>query len=337
MALDLVSGPAKGKQVNMALRWAAPLRHPGPALAMAGAWPREGGRRRHASRAAATPPAATTTTNHCMDIVKRHDYENFLALLLLPQTGRSAAMAIRAFNVEVAQIQDMTSEVLIARMRLQFWRETLDKIYSDNVPRQPVAMELHRAIKKHRLSKRWLRNLIDAREDHLERRQFPSTEKLEEYSEKSNSTLYYLILQGLGFENIHADHAASHVGKAEGLVKTLRGVPHNATWRRVFLPQDILMKHGVSQEDVIRGSREQNLKDVAYDVASQAYEHIEHARSLMGDVPKEARTALLPAVAVSSYLKTLQRKHFDIFDPGLKLRNNWLPCSMLWAKVSNKY
>lgn len=35
---------------------------------------------------------------------RRHDYENFLALLLLPQGGRSAAVAIRAFNVEVAQV-----------------------------------------------------------------------------------------------------------------------------------------------------------------------------------------------------------------------------------------
>ena len=36
------------------------------------------------------------------------------------------------------------------------------------------------------------------------------------------------------------------------------------------------MKHGVSQEDVIRGSQEQNVKDVIYDVASQAHYHIEH-------------------------------------------------------------
>lgn len=36
------------------------------------------------------------------------------------------------------------------------------------------------------------------------------------------------------------------------------------------------MKHGVPQEDVIRGSQEQNLKDVIYDIACQAYEHIEH-------------------------------------------------------------
>lgn len=244
---------------------------------------------------------------------------------------------MRAFNVEVAQIQDATSEALIGKMRLQFWRETLDQIYNGDPPRQPVAMELHRAIKKHGLSKRWLRSLIDAREEQLERRHFRSIQELEEYSEKSNSALYYLILQGLGSENLHADHAASHVGKAEGIIKALRGVPHNATNRRVFLPQDIMMKHGVSQEDVIRGSQEQNLKDTVYDIASQAHQHVEHARSLMKDVQKEARVALLPAVSISSYLKALQKADFNVFDSGLHLRNNWLPCSLLWAKLSNKY
>ena len=57
---------------------------------------------------------------------------------------------------------------------------------------------LPQVIKKHKLSKHWLRSLIDAREDQLERRYFPSINELEEYSEKSNSPLYYLILQGLG-------------------------------------------------------------------------------------------------------------------------------------------
>ncbi|KAG0713903.1 NADH dehydrogenase (ubiquinone) complex I, assembly factor 6 [Chionoecetes opilio] len=192
-------------------------------------------------------------------------------------------------------------------MRLQFWRDTLDRIYSDNAPKQPVAMELYRAIKKHRLSKRWLRSLVDAREEQLERRHFRSIQEIEEYSEKSNAALYYLILQGLGSENLHADHAASHLGKAEGIIKALRGVPHNASKRRVFLPQDIMMKHGVSEEDVIRGSREQNVKDVIYDMASQAYHHVHHARSFMKDVPREARAALLPAVSASTYLTALQK------------------------------
>ncbi|MPC22984.1 NADH dehydrogenase (ubiquinone) complex I, assembly factor 6 [Portunus trituberculatus] len=245
----------------------APLRHLSGVTVTPGDWGGVAGSRSHST----TPARRTsTTTQHCLDAVRRNDYENFLALLLLPQGARSAGVAVRAFNVEVAQVQDVTSEILIAKMRLQFWRETLDELYNDDVPRQPVALELHRAVKKHRLSKRWLRSLIDAREEQLERRYFSSITELEVYSEKSNSALYYLILQALGSENLHADHAASHLGKAEGIIKALRGIPHNASKRKVFLPQDIMMKHGVSQEDVIRGSREQNLKDVIYDVASGA-------------------------------------------------------------------
>lgn len=30
----------------------------------------------------------------------------------------------------------------MAKMRLQFWRETLDDIYKDKAPKQPVAMAL---------------------------------------------------------------------------------------------------------------------------------------------------------------------------------------------------
>ena len=35
-------------------------------------------------------------------------------------------------------------------------------------------------------------------------------------------------------------------------------------------------QHGASQEDFIRGSREQNVRDVIYDIASQAHVHLEH-------------------------------------------------------------
>ncbi|KAG7218382.1 hypothetical protein INR49_020433 [Caranx melampygus] len=35
-------------------------------------------------------------------------------------------------------------------------------------------------------------------------------------------------------------------------------------------------QHGASQEDFIRGSREQNVRDVVYDIASQAHVHLQH-------------------------------------------------------------
>ena len=40
------------------------------------------------------------------------------------------------------QIKDLVSEKTIGLMRMQFWKKTVDDIYSDNPPHQPVAIEL---------------------------------------------------------------------------------------------------------------------------------------------------------------------------------------------------
>ena len=42
--------------------------------------------------------------------------------------------------------------------------------------------------------------------------------------------------------NVHADHAASHVGKALGIVTLLRATPFHGSRRRVYLPNDIMIK-----------------------------------------------------------------------------------------------
>ncbi|KFP74301.1 NADH dehydrogenase (ubiquinone) complex I, assembly factor 6, partial [Apaloderma vittatum] len=47
---------------------------------------------------------------------------------------------------------------------------------------------------------------------------------------------------------------------------------------KIFLPMDICMLHGVSQEDFLRGKKEQNERDIIDDIASQAHIHLEHAR-----------------------------------------------------------
>lgn len=78
------------------------------------------------------------------DLSRKSDYENFLCTLLLPHSIRSAAFAIRAFNVEVAQVEDQVKDNKIGAMRLQFWTNTLNNIYDDHPPRSPIAMELHR-------------------------------------------------------------------------------------------------------------------------------------------------------------------------------------------------
>ncbi|RMC15140.1 hypothetical protein DUI87_07322 [Hirundo rustica rustica] len=166
----------------------------------------------------------------------KRDYEGFLCSLLLPAESRTSAFALRAFNVELAQAAFLTK-----------------------------CSEKFRSVE--------LRGL---KEKNLDDRAYRNIQELETYAENTQSALLYLTLETLGVRDIHADHAASHIGKAQGIVTCLRATPYHCTRQKVFLPMDICMLHGVSQEDFIRGKQEKNVRDVIYDIASQAHIHLEH-------------------------------------------------------------
>lgn len=44
------------------------------------------------------------------------------------------------------------------------------------------------------------------------------------------------------------------------------------------------MKNGVSQEDIIRGSREQKVKDVIFDAASLSYQHMKQVSFVLNSL-----------------------------------------------------
>ena len=84
---------------------------------------------------------------------------------------------------------------------------------------------------------------------------FASLEALENYCESTVSSVNYLLLETVGVRDVRVDHAASHLGKAQGIVTAIRAVPFHAQKRRVLLPLDILIKHGASAE-VFMGENE---------------------------------------------------------------------------------
>ncbi|XP_029307734.1 NADH dehydrogenase (ubiquinone) complex I, assembly factor 6 isoform X4 [Cottoperca gobio] len=234
------------------------------------------------------------------------------------------------------QVKDSISQKTIGLMRMQFWKTAIEEIYRDEPPNQPVSAELWRAVKKHFLTKRWLLRIITEREKDLDDRAYRNLQELEVYSEHTQSSLIYLLLECLGVKNVHADHAASHIGKAQGIVTCLRATPHHSSRRKVYLPMDVCMLHGASQEDFIRRSQEQNVRDVVYDIASQAHVHLQHARSFSHNVPAAANLAFLQTVVLEDYLQRVRRAGFDVFNSSLKNRNPLLPIRLYlrsWKKT----
>ncbi|XP_028037364.1 NADH dehydrogenase (ubiquinone) complex I, assembly factor 6 [Bombyx mandarina] len=278
--------------------------------------------------------------NYCANLVRQHDYENFLATLLLTKAVRSPTLVVRAFNVEVARIQDQTTDSQTAAFRLQFWNDTLKLLYKNdqtlkNIPANPIAQELFKVCNSCKLPKRYLERLIAARGNILKSKHFQSLEDLEKYAEDSVSSIYYLILSISDVTNVHADHAASHLGKAQGIVNILRSVHVASYHKTVTLPMNTLMKYGISQENVLRGIDNENMRNVAFEIATRANSHLEKARAI--DVPKKTKQIFLPAVAVNAYLKKLQKCNFNLYDKSLQLGNSTLPLNLYYNRLMNKY
>lgn len=272
-----------------------------------------------------------------MELVRRKDHENCMCCLLLPKIAATPAIAIRAFNAEVAQVQDQVSDLSIGLARLQFWSDVLDRVYNDNPPDMPVAKELHRIIRRIKLSKHYLKRLVEAREQKLRMPVFPNMDAMERYVDKSFSSVYFLILEAQGIQDVQSDHVASHLGKAQGISSLLRSVSYNAKRQLVDLPQDILLKHGVSAESVLRRKIDKNLRDAVFEISSRAKLHLDKARELRSQVHKDAHRTFLAAHFVESYLERLRRLDFDVFHPSLQRSSVLLTVKILWWAYRRRY
>lgn len=206
-------------------------------------------------------------------------------------------------------------------MRYQFWRDTITSTFAQKPVAQPVAVLLSSVLSSlhtHRsspnsnpppaLSKSRFLRLITTREKYSTNAPYSTLASLESYAENTYSTLLYLTLSALPLHSLTADHIASHIGKAAGIVAVLRGIPllafppppnhHSNTTSpggtldtqrvqqgAVTLPLDIMAECNLKEESVFRyGADAPGLKDAVFKVATRASDHLITARQMLRNV-----------------------------------------------------
>lgn len=191
---------------------------------------------------------------------------------------------------------------------MQFWRDAVKSAFAGNPPREPISILLHNAVtdlatragpSSTNSLKFWLLRFIDTRERHMENKPFASLATLEDYAENTYATLMYITLGSIPLRSVHMDHLSSHIGKACGIVATLRGIPvlaapsqpiqgpsgsslGNTRSPALLLPLDIMAEVGLREEDVFRqGPNAEGLQDAVFQVATRANDHLITAREML--------------------------------------------------------
>jgi len=59
----------------------------------------------------------------------------------------------------------------------------------------------------------------------------------------------------MGPASAEVEHLARHAGLAQGIVQVMASLPLDASQRRLFIPRQVLAKHGCDLEDVFAGKQ----------------------------------------------------------------------------------
>ncbi len=222
------------------------------------------------------------------DLVRRLDPELFHTALFAPEPGRERLMVLYAFDIELSRAAARASEPMIARMRLQWWRDVLAEADAGAPARKhEIAEPMHGLLRNHRLDGADLASLIEAREAELEG-PFDEAQFLA-WADGRFGALTRLACALLSEEDEFARRAATASGQALAVAYLLRqGMRLAAEANCYLLP-------GLRPEDraaLARGKVTAHAEAQVRQHVAQAEAVLNAARAETGEVP----TTVLPAL-----------------------------------------
>ncbi len=255
--------------------------------------------------------------DHCEQLVREADKDRFLATLFAPQKHRRALFALYAFNLEVARVRELAREPMPGEIRLQWWRDLLGGAGHGDVSAHPVAAALRDTVVRYGLPPRTLADLIDARSFDLYDDPMGSLDELEGYARKTSSALMGLAARVLNDGRVPADASGliDSLGLAVAMAGLLRALPLHASRGQLYLPLDVLARHGASPENVLAGRDTPELRAALAEMRLRVRGHLDAAREQAAGAPGRIAPALLPAALVRPALARMEARRYRPFAP----------------------
>jgi phytoene synthase len=261
----------------------------------------------------------------CAELVRSQDFGRYASSLFVPAPQRRGLLALYAFNIEISRVYAQVSQPLPGEMRLQWWTDTLDGIGHGGVEGNPVAAELMLAIRTWELPVERLSRLVDEHQFDLYNDPMPTMAALESYITDTSAALFSLGAAIAGWQSDEIEHLARHAGLAQGIAQVIAALPLNSARRQLFVPLQVLERHGSGIEEVFAGKQTPRLRAALNQLISEAQDHLTTAQALLRNAPPEVRLVFLPLALVERDLMRMSQADADPFMPGAtsRLRTLW--------------
>ena len=225
----------------------------------------------------------------------------YYGFLCLPAPRRRAIMALYAFCREVDDVVDDSFDADTARAQLDEWRAEIARVYA-GTPKHPVGLALADVVGEFRLPEEQLLEIIDGMEMDLERNRYEDFTQLQLYCYRVASVVGLLSAEIFGYTDRRTLRYAHDLGMAFQLTNILRDVGDDARRGRIYLPQDELVRFGVSEDDLLAGRYSPQMNELLAFQAQRAREFYDRA---LGELPAADRRAQRPGLIMAAIYRRL--------------------------------
>lgn len=254
-------------------------------------------------------------------------YENFpVASLLLPPRFRHPVAQIYRFAREADDFADEGFDPPARRIAaLDEYRAELDRIERGERPLQARFEELARVVREHRLPLELFRHLLDAFTQDVTKGRYANYAEVLDYCRRSANPIGRLLLHL--FERATGNNLrwSDAICSALQLINFWQDVAVDFAKNRIYLPQDEMRTHGVTERHVAEQHCDENWIALMQFQTGRARALLQSGaplgRALPGRIGLEIRATVQGGLRI---LEKLERARYDVFRQRPVLRwHDW--------------
>ncbi|MFZ6769260.1 presqualene diphosphate synthase HpnD [Undibacterium sp. Di26W] len=263
---------------------------------------------------------------YCQQKAAQSGSSFYYSFLFLPVARRRAITALYAFCREVDDVVDESTDDMVARSKLGWWRKEIQAMLAQQ-PTHPVTKALLPHMATYQLDGTHLQAIIDGMEMDLNQTRYLDFAALQKYCWHVAGVVGILSASIFGIQHPQTREFAEKLGLAFQMTNIIRDVGEDARKGRIYLPVNELQQFSVTAADILNARHStqfESLMQFQYERAQRLYD--EAFALLPPEDRKAQRTGLIMAAIYRALLVEIQRDGFHVLNQRISLT----PIRKLW-------
>ena len=269
---------------------------------------------------------------YCESVTKLHAKSFYFAASFLPKHKQKAVFPIYAFCRHIDDEIDESEDETKAIRAVEDWKTELKDIYfnakaqrregakeskeqrAKDREQKLVFIAWNDLLKTYKIPNKLPLELIEGvlMDTHIKR--YRTFDELYVYCYRVASTVGLMSSEILGYSDNVALEYAEKMGIGMQLTNILRDVKEDAARGRIYLPQEDLLKFGISERQIFDGAFDENFREMMRFQVGRAKDYYREGEKGIKYLEKDSRfTVLLASRIYAKILDEIERLGYNVF------------------------